>query len=215
MRRYLLVAAWALGFLCASSVYAGASAMVLNVAGDVVVENFGKTSKVQPFSRLLEGDRVKLPAGGKLTLVYVGSGRQEAWSGAGAIVAGEEQSTPVAGPPSLEAKQLPKAVAQQMARTPLADSTGKTGMVRVRAIGAPDGLDSLEQKYQELRRQSAPGDRTPEVFLLAGLLERGAYDRLEQEVARIQKDYPGDESAQTLTRIYTKALSDVRQLAQH
>lgn len=214
MRKYLLVVGWTLGVLFASSVQAGAPAMVLNVAGDVMVENFGKASKVQPFSRLLEGDRVKLPADGKLTVVYVGSGRQEDWSGAGAIVAGEEQSTPVAGPPALQAKQLPKAIVQQMARTPLADSTGKTGMVRVRAIGTPDSLESLDQKYQELRRQSAPDDRTPEVFLLAGLLERSAYDRLEQEVARIQKDYPGDASLQALARIYTKTLSDARQAAQ-
>lgn len=216
MRKYLLLVGWALCAAMTASVHAaGGSTMVLDVAGDVVVENFGKASKVQPFSRLLEGDRVRLAAGGKVTLVYVGSGRQEAWSGAGVIVAGDDQSTAVSGPPSLQAKQLPKQVVQQMARTPLADATGKAGMVRMRAIATPDALAALEQKYEELRSQAAPDDRSPEVFLLAGLFERNAFERLEQELARIQTAYPGDDSVVALVRIYSKAIGDARQAAQH
>lgn len=202
---------WALCALFASPAQAGTSAMVMNVSGDVVIDTFGKTAKIEPFSRLLDGDRVRLGADGKLILVYAASGRQETWVGAGQIAAGEEQSTPVSGNPRVEARQLPRQVVQQMARTPQVDSTGKTGMVRMRAIVTPAALATLEQKYQEMRSQAAPEDRTPEVFLLAGLFEKGAHDRLEQELARMEKAYPGDDSIRSLARIYVKAISDARQ----
>ncbi|HZX29731.1 MAG TPA: hypothetical protein VFF03_00125 [Rhodocyclaceae bacterium] len=212
MRRYLLVglALWA---MLVSVVRAADTNIVLNVAGDVVVENFGKASKVQPFSRLLEGDRVKLGADGKLTIVYAVSGRQEMWSGAGVIVAGEDQSTAVSGSPSVQTKQLPKQVVQQMSRTPLADATGKAGMVRMRAIATPDALAALEQKYQELRSQAAADDRGPEIFFLAGLFEKSAFERLQQELDRVRKDYPNDESMQVLAKLYVRAINNARQAA--
>lgn len=196
--------------IATSLAHAGASAMVLNVAGDVVAEAFGKAVKVQSFSRLLEGDRVKLGADGKLTVVYPASGRQEAWSGAGVLAAGTEKSAVVSGAPDLQARQLPPQVVQQMTRTPLADSTGKAGMVRMRAMTSAESLEVLESKYRELLGEAPPGDRTPEIFFLAGLFERSAYDRLGQELARIEQAYAGDESMQSLVRIYTQAMNNAR-----
>lgn len=210
MRKYLL-AGLALCALLVSAVQAADTSMVLNVAGDVVVENFGKASKVQPFSRLLEGDRVKLGADGRLTVVYALSGRQEMWSGAGVIVAGEDQSTAVSGSPAVQTKQLPKQVVQQMSRTPLADATGKAGMVRMRAIATPDAVAALEQKYQELRGQAAADDRGPEIFFLAGLFDRSAYEQLERELERVRKAYPNDESMQLLAKLYVRAINNARQ----
>lgn len=210
MRKYLMVGL-ALCALLVSAVRAADTSMVLNVAGDVLVENFGKTSRVQPFSRLLEGDRVKLGADGKLTVVYVLSGRQEMWSGTGIIATGEDQSTAVSGSPSVQVRQLPKQVVQQMTRTPLADATGKAGMVRMRAIATPDALATLEQKYHELRGQAAADDRGPEIFFLAGLFEKSAYERLEQELERVSKTYPNDESMQVLAKLYVRAINNARQ----
>lgn len=108
------------------------SAMVLSVEGDVSVEVLGKPGKLDAFTRLLEGDRVKLGKSAKLSLIYTRSSRQESWTGPGAIVAGNAESTAVNGKPQVEVKQLPAKVAQMMAHTPAADSTGKAGMVRLR-----------------------------------------------------------------------------------
>lgn len=213
MRKYLLMAGWLLVALGASPVLAGTPAMVLNAAGDVVVDAVGKAGKVEPFSRLLEGDRVKLAGGSRLTLVYAGSGRQEIWSGPGVIAAGQEQSAIVSGQPDLQARQLPRQVALQMARTPQLDSTGKTGMVRMRAIGTPEALASLEQKYQDMRSQAAPEDRNPEIYFLAGLFEQGAHERLGQELSRLREAYPGDESIQVLAKLYARAIGNARQAA--
>ncbi len=51
----------------------------------------GKTA-LEPFVRLQEGDRLSLPAGAQVNLVYVGKARLEAWQGAGTVVIGESES---------------------------------------------------------------------------------------------------------------------------
>jgi hypothetical protein len=86
-------------------------------------------------------------------------------------------------------------------------------MVRMRAIATPEALAALEQKYQELRGQAAADDRGPEIFFLAGLFEKSAYDRLQQELDRVRKDYPSDESMQVLAKLYVRAINNARQAA--
>ena len=132
------------------------SAMVLSVEGDVSVKVQGKPTKLEAFTRLLEGDRVELGKTAKLNMIYTRSSRQETWTGPGAILAGNAESTAVNGKPQLEAKQLPTKVAQMMAHTPASDSTGKAGMVRLRAVTQPDELSSrcffaaLRQSFRKL-----------------------------------------------------------------
>ena len=182
-------------------------AMVLDVSGDVTLAVQGKPVKVEPFSRLLDGDRVKLGRDAKLSLVYPRSGRQENWSGAGAVLTGDSESSTVAGNPSIEVKQLPTYVAKQMARTPVSDTSGKAGMVRMRAIASPENLDKLEKQVAQMRAEATPNDRTPEVYWLAGLNEMGMTDRLKEELERLQKAYPGDGSINALAKAYARSLN--------
>ena len=207
--RFLLTA-----FITGLSIFAYAqapSAMVLSVEGDVSVKVEGKPTKLEAFTRLLEGDRVELGKAAKLNMIYTRSSRQETWTGPGAILAGNAESTAVNGKPQLEAKQLPAKVAQMMAHTPASDSTGKAGMVRLRAIAQPDELASLEKTYQDLRASSPANDRNPEVYFLAGLFKLGEYDRLNQEINAMQQQNPGDESIKLLAKLYARSINNVRQ----
>ena len=207
--RFLLAAliAGLSSFACAQA----PSAMVLSVEGDVSVKVQGKPTKLEAFTRLLEGDRVELGKTAKLNMIYTRSSRQETWTGPGAILAGNAESTAVNGKPQLEAKQLPAKVAQMMAHTPASDSTGKAGMVRLRAIAQPDELASLEKTYQDLRASSPANDRNPEVYFLAGLFKLGEYDRLNQEINTMQQQNPGDESIKLLAKLYARSINNVRQ----
>ena len=184
--------------------------MVLSVEGDVSVKVQGKPTKLEAFTRLLEGDRVELGKTAKLNMIYTRSSRQETWTGPGAILAGNAESTAVNGKPQLEAKQLPAKVAQMMAHTPASDSTGKAGMVRLRAIAQPDELASLEKTYQDLRASSPANDRNPEVYFLAGLFKLGEYDRLNQEISAMQQQNPGDESIKLLAKLYARSVDNAR-----
>lgn len=187
------------------------SAMVLSVEGDVSVKVLGKPAKLEAFTRLLEGDRVELGKAAKLTMIYTRSSRQETWTGPGAILAGNAESTAVNGKPQLETRQLPAKVAQMIAHTPTTDSTGRAGMVRLRAIAQPDELASLEKSYQELRATAAVSDRNPEVYFLAGLFKLGEYDRVTQQINVFEQQYPGDESIRMLAKLYTRSINSVRQ----
>ena len=207
--RFLLAAliAGLSSFACAQA----PSAMVLSVEGDVSVKVQGKPTKLEAFTRLLEGDRVELGKTAKLNMIYTRSSRQETWTGPGAILAGNAESTAVNGKPQLEAKQLPAKVAQMMAHTPASDSTGKAGMVRLRAIAQPDELASLEKTYQDLRTSSPANDRNPEVYFLAGLFKLGEYDRLRNELSNFEQQYRADESIQLLGKLYSRAINNIAQ----
>ncbi len=181
-------------------------AMVLSISGDVVLEIPGKPVKLEPFSRLLEGDRVKLGSDARVSFVYPRSGRQEDWSGSGAVLTGSSESTQAGGKPRLEVKQLPTKVAQQLARTPVSDTSGKAGMVRMRAIASADTLDVLEKQYAKMRVEAVPSDRSPEIFFLAGLNDMGMNERIKEELTRMGKEYPNDATIKALTKAYAKAM---------
>ena len=58
--------------------------LVLQVQGDVTYADIeeGKPGKVQAFMKIRRGDRIKVPAGATIKLVYFASqGRQELWRG--------------------------------------------------------------------------------------------------------------------------------------
>lgn len=185
-------------------------AMVLNVSGDVTLEIPGKPVKIDAFSRLLEGDKVKLGRDAKVSFVYPRSGRQEDWSGSGVLTTGNGESAIASGKPNLDVKQLPAKVAQQLARTPVSDTSGKAGMVRMRAIASPDNLELLEKQYARMREESPPADRSPEIYFLAGLNDMGMVDRLKQELERMNKAYPGDSTMAALTRSYSRSINSPR-----
>lgn len=208
--RHLLFAAF-LSCLSTVTQAQAPTAMVLSVDGEISIKVSGKPGKLEAFARLLEGDRVELGKAAQLSLIYTRGSRQEIWTGPGAIVAGNSESTAVNGKPSLEVRQLPPKVAQMMAYTPVADSTGKAGMVRLRAMAQPDELASLEKSYQELRASTSANDRNPEVFFLAGLFRLGEYDRVSQQINSFERQYPGDESIRMLAKLYTRSINNLRQ----
>lgn len=182
------------------------AAMVLNVGGDASLELLGKPVRLEAMTRLLAGDRLRLARDASVDLVYPASGRKEHWTGAGTVTAGNGEST---GSPGLklEVGQLPTKVAQQIARTPTSDTSGKAGMVRMRSLPQSGGVEALETQYAKLRAEAAANDRSPEIFFLAGLNELGEKQRLRDELAKLQAAYPDDATVLTLARIYTPLLN--------
>ncbi|MEY2631573.1 MAG: hypothetical protein RIR00_227 [Pseudomonadota bacterium] len=210
MRKWLLF--WG-GLLCSVALWAAeATVLVLQVSGEASVDAVGYPPRVLlPFSRVMVGDTVNLGADSQVTLVYAATGRREAWSGAGSFAVGEGESRKLRGKSSVEIRQLPAQVAQQMLRTPSLDGEGKVGMVRLRAIAPTDALARLEARYQELRNQMPPQDSEPEVFLLSGLFELGEFERLEQQLSAVEKRFVGDSSIKVLKSLYLRAINNARQ----
>lgn len=178
---------WMIGLLWAATGWAD-QAMLTQVSGQVSVEGKdGKRAGVA-FLKVATGEKLSLGADARVQIVYFGNGRQEVWSGAGQVeVAGlEGKSTAL----KAEVKQLPPLVVNQLAKTPAAGQQGKAGMILVRSLENPDAVDHLDKQYEELKRATAAGDTTAEVFLLSGLIELKEFARAKDLLAKL-KDQPG------------------------
>lgn len=111
------------------------------------------------------------------------------------------------------AEQMPSARAARSAPLEAAAPPPErpVGMVRLRGMAPPDAVESLERKYRELRAEILGKDLTAEIFLLAGLFELHAYQRLETELQRIAADFPKDNAATALRETYLRALAQRRE----
>jgi len=145
-------------------------AMLTQVTGDVKVAGGDGSRSAEPFLTVNDGDTLPLAASARVQMVYLSSGRQEVWTGAGPVKVGTQQSTSSLTP---QASQVPALILRQLEKTPAVGQHGKTGMVMLRSVDDLGALDTLEKDYQDYRAKAAPDDVTPEVFYLTGLLDLG------------------------------------------
>lgn len=210
MHRFFAILLLVTSALGALSVFAD-TVLVTDLKGDVTLEASG-TGKVslEPFIRLRKGDRLGLPVGGKVGLVYVTKARLETWQGAGIVLVGENDSKLIGGKSQVQVRSIPPEMARQMNKTPVVTSDGRVGMMRTRGISPHDAVVRLENEYKQLREQMPPDELLPEVMFLAGLYDLRQYDRVEMELKRIGVVHPGHVTAEALLALYSKALTQAR-----
>lgn len=202
---------WLLALLSAPfAALAQQGAIITVLQGGVTVEQGAPAPKpAVAFQKLQTGDRVQLAADAVLQLVYFANGRQETWRDRARIEIGEEASNAAAGAAPASVKQLPQMLVRQLVKTPTADRSGKVGAVRLRAVVPPDALQRLEKNYAELRAQTESSDRTPELYLLAGLFEQKEYERIEALLAAWQRSQPVDPALLAISDHYRAAMRAV------
>lgn len=193
--------------LCFSlSAHAASEALVTSVSGEAL--RLGEKPPhevVKAFVHLNAGDRVQLGKAAKINVIIPAAARLENWQGPGTIELGKREGKSL-DTAVIDVKPLPPQFARQIGRTPTIDAQGKVGMLRTRGLGGESRLEDLENDYRAYRAQTPAGDRTPELFYLAGLFELKAYDRLRQEMATVTATYPNDPEVQALQSIYEKAI---------
>ena len=164
--------------LIAWSLTRGASAqvaMLTQVTGDVKVSGKQGARPAVPFLKVDDGDTLTLAGNARVQMVYVATGRQEIWKGAGPIEIGAQEGR--SRSLKAETSQVPQLILKQLAKTPAVGQHGKTGMVMLRSLDDLSEGDHLDEDYAKFRASAAPDDTTPEVFLLSSLLDLGEYDR--------------------------------------
>ena len=185
--------------------------LVTAVSGSVTLqEDKSAASELKPFIKLREGDRLVLQAKSRVQMVFFDGGRQETWQGAGALEVGSVSSKPVKGGVQAEIRTLPAILVKQLSKTPSPDGTVKTGMIRMRSMGTVGTLESVERNYADLRKQVEAGDRSPELYLLAGYLELREFDKLEGVLKQLRESNPGDSQIATLSALYVRAVSSAK-----
>ena len=149
-------------------------AMLTQVSGNVRVSGKDGGREAVAFLKVNDGDTLTLAASARVQMVYLPSGRQEVWTGAGPVQVGTRQGASR----SLVAQtsQVPALVLRQLEKTPAVGQHGRVGMVMLRSLDNLEQLDALQKDYKDFRAKTAADDTTPEVFFLTGLLELGGYD---------------------------------------
>lgn len=191
-------------------IWAAEVALVMSVQGRVVRLAEAVPVPVEAFVKLKEGDRLSLERDTRLQVVYFENGRQETWSGPGRLEMALNESRPN-GLPAADVKTLPLVMARQLARTPALDSQGRGGVTRLRAVPSPDAMAKLEATYKELRAGAARDDLAPEMYLLSGLYEMRALDRVEKMLGELRQDWPHNPEAALLISLYGKAVKNARE----
>lgn len=197
------------GMLACQAALALNSILVTKVEGKVIHGARGSAGRVPlaPFVRLATGDQIILPDDGEVSLVFVDSGKQENWTGSGTLALGPDGGKATSGKPELLVRQLPPEVTRKMNQNLTGAQGGRVGMVRLRSLKSADGIAQIEAMYRDLRQQTSDSDVTPEAYLLGALFSSGEFGRLEQELARIGEQAPGNPSLAALHQLYKTAMA--------
>ena len=182
-------------------------ALVTAVTGSVSRLGASAPRALEPFARLKQGDVLVLEGTAGVRLIFFDSRREESWQGEGLIEIGDTQGrgTGLAEP---QVRVLPELMARQMAKTPSPDKPERAHAGRTRSIEIGDrGLAKLDSDYSRLRKEAAPDDINPEIFLLAGLFEMREFDRLEQTLKELSNSQSGNMELAVLGSLYKKAMS--------
>lgn len=194
--------------------------LVTGLSGEATYWTSGdqtKPNRVQVFMKVRRGDRIKLPAGALLQILYLTPGRQETWKGPVTLTAGEGESQVAPGlkaaPP--EVKLLPTRVSRKIggSEMPLPPSSLRHSGVIPTMAGQPDDspktpgpagaaaredVREAQQTYAKLRQQTPAGDLTPELYYLSVLAENGKYPEMEKFIDTLQEKEPGNAALKEL-----------------
>ena len=189
-------------------------ALVTAASGNVKLqEGKAAASELKPFIKVREGDRLLMEGASRLQVVYFEGGRQETWSGRGALEVGSVSSKAIKGTMQPEIKTLPAILVKQLAKTPAQDGNVKTGMIRMRSMPPYDRLETVEKNYDEMRKQAVAGDLNPELYLLASYFELREFDRLEALLRQLNEKASETQELAALNMLYARAIRDAKSTA--
>lgn len=209
--------AWGLlGFVFLSASVFGAEVGLVTAANGQIKlqEEKSAAADLKPFVKLRSGDRITLASGARLQMVYFEGGRQETWSGAGTLEIGTGASAALKGGLQPEVKTLPPILVKQLTKTPAADGSVKSGMIRMRSMPPVPTVESVEKNYADLRQQAAAADYNPELYLLSSYFELHEYDKLEVQLKTMGEKSPNDPQVKAISALYRQAVASARKAAQ-
>jgi len=175
--------------------------MLTQVQGAVTLAGEKESGKAAPaFTKVRAGDKLTLSQGARLQLVYFDGGRQETWQGSGQLEVGTSESKSATLKP--EVKQLPDILVKQLVKSPSPDVKNRAGMIMMRAIATPQDIKAFEDNYAAMRKEMAPTDFTPELYLLSGLFEHKEYQRIKEVLADLNAKHPDNSDVKAMAEHY-------------
>lgn len=208
--RWLVLLAAIFFFRHALANAAEVGGFVTQSQGQITYQASGGGEQALPaFARLTSGTHVKMGDNAKLQIIYLGSGRQESWSGKTDLVAGDAESKVVGQAAAPTIKMLPPYMVETLVKSNevMANIHARQGMVRVRSLLAASKIKEAEDRYAELRSQAAEDDIAPEIFLLTTLDGLKAYKSMNKPLEEMLRRQPDNAEAKALYDHFTLLLN--------
>ena len=165
----------------------------------------GTSAKVQPYMRVRDGDRVDVPAGATVRIIFFDGARVETWSGPASFRAGRVSSERISGA-AAEISSLPENAPQRIARVPQLIQIAKLGGIQVRSINAARqtadqkaAIDEARKSYEAMRSELPADDITPELYFLSALNELGQGDQMKSVADEMMRKQPNNEDAKAIS----------------
>jgi len=209
---------WILGALLAAAPVAVDAGLVTRVAGGVTWKSAAHPAPAPAVAlgKLREGDELKVPEGGRVTVVYFANGRQEQWRGPARVQLGAEGGKALAGGPP-EPGQVDEATRKALSRVPSlvrAASTERIGAATFRGHAATPELTAEEKDelarakadYQQRRAAAPADDVTVDLAYVVLLRDFDQWQEMQAVLATARARAPGNESVEALTAWTAQAL---------
>lgn len=180
-----------------------------------------KTSSLKPFVKFSKGDTLTLEAGAGLQLIFFANGRKETWKGPASLIIDSEGT--IAGDQGNSVPQvssLPEVVTTEVRRISKTIDISRmqtAGSVIIRGQSSSTGkeeplppveLDASEMRelnlakntYQNILKETAPDDITPELFLFSVLADYDQFTEMKDLIGIMKKKQPENPAIDQLTR---------------
>lgn len=189
--------------------------LVNQVAGDVTyAPASGAPARVQTFMKLREGDRIEVPAGAQVRVVFFEGARQEQWTGPASFRAGKSAGEPLSGS-AAEVVTLPAGAAQRIGQVPQLVQIAKLGGIQLRGMGPPPKasadqhplVSAARAAYEKMRADLPADDIAPELYLYAVLNDYQLYGDMKIVVEEMLRKQPGNDDVQQLLSYVNSRLS--------
>jgi hypothetical protein len=173
-------------------------AVLTSVKGSVVYNDGQQAREARAFMKLRGGDRLELPGGAGVRLVYTGDGRQETYAGPAAFVVKAGGSSPLQGaapvvvqlPASASARIDKSAELLSLAQMSRPGGAVLRGLPRLAKPTDEAQLLEARRTYDELKRASPADDIGPELYLYSVLEEQGLRDEMKALKAKMRLMQP-------------------------
>ena len=183
------------------SAWAGDVGLVNQLNGDVSYQSGNAApAKASAFMKIRDGDKISVPDGGLVRVVYFDGGRQEVWKGPASFKAGAKQGEAFSG--KADVSQVPGGAAPKLAQTSEVlqiAKLGRAGGVTVRGVKKDLGslppaqqaeVAQAKKTYESWKAASSADDITPEMYYYTVLQDYMLYEEMRAVVKTMQDKQP-------------------------
>lgn len=183
------------------SAWAGDVGLVNQINGEVSYQSGSASpAKASAFMKVRDGDKISVPEGGLVRVVYFDGGRQEVWKGPASFKAGVKQGEAFSG--KADVSQVPGGAAPKLAQTSEVlqiAKLGRAGGVTVRGVKKELGalppaqqaeVAQAKKTYESWKAAASADDITPEMYYYTVLQDYMLYEEMRAVVKTMQEKQP-------------------------